>query len=345
MVERYRSVFHPETQKLLEQDAKKKAIEKLAGTRETIVTIRTVGALVKEAIEKGNASRVQQDIARVLIGEHAVPLADKSQFPHVMRELGYNAPDSMVITTDMPTTKRITTVHTYYGKKQVDHVFCKPLNGARQRDLNHFPINDPQLTTYVKSVNEDVLIQEYKPHEKTIRYIRYRDNKWTVYVACFAYAGDEVEEEKKYRIPIIGKRKHATSGESIDEFFTSVAGTYAIPVENDAGQLDNLNQFMGGVIHNLEDKLGGSLPFFSCDIGITDMHALAGEYDEQTMRDNAIFFETQDIPNPWGVQIIGDRTNLKSYINMWKLFSKEHGSQMATRARALRQRKKTTTLQ
>lgn len=328
----YLSVFSPDTEELLKKDAK---LHLLSKAKQLISSLRTgidIASIYKEGTIRGTLAQTDQDLMGVLYGEQAIPLGDKSKFPILMRSLGYKAPDSFLITAATSPQEKVSITQQYYEQKGIDHIFCKPLNGTRQRDLKAFQINDPTFASYLESREEDTLVQEFMAHEKVLRYIRYRNVAGRVFVACFEYMQDD-PNQKRPKLPFIGQRKLLASGETINEYVSSIKGTQSIPL-SEADGLENINNFMAQAIDNLEKNLGVELPFFSCDLGVKEMASLK---DQQTIKDSLIFFETQTIPNPWKVN---SRSALMTYRNIWQLFLKEHSFEMIPRLQNLKRKKR-----
>lgn len=336
------SVFNPETQKLLDNERKGEIMGKLTRSLHIVEIGRTLGGIAKEGMENRTLSQAEQDIMEVLHGEYARPLGDKSKFPHLLRSIGYTAPDSVVVQHADMSSARLAEVKAYYHNQNIDHVFCKPVNGSRQRDLYDFSIDTPQFEAHMSQTAglEDMLVQEYKPHEQVLRYIRYKDESGKSFVGCFKYDEDISQQREPYDLLLVGQRKLPGSGETVNELATNMRDTVAIPLSDDQDQLSNLNRFMDTAIAKLELALGGPLPFFTCDIGIEHMADLEGDYDEAKLKKSVIFFESQGLPNPWAGINKEDKSNLVAYINVWRLFLKEHGDDMVKRARKVRKMRK-----
>ena len=186
------SVFNPETQKMLDNERKGEVMGMLTRSLHIVEVGRTLVDIAKEGMENRTLSQAEQDIMEVLHGEYARPLGDKSKFPHLLRSIGYTAPDSIVVQNADTHTDRLAEVKAYYRNRNMEHVFCKPVNGSRQRDLYDFNIDSPQLEAHIAQTTEveDMLVQEYKPHEQVLRYIRYKDESGKSFVGCFRYDED-----------------------------------------------------------------------------------------------------------------------------------------------------------
>lgn len=348
-MERYKSLFDPNVQQRLRTEVEGSTVRLVAKSINLLTVARKSSHLYEKSgnIETGR-SDVDQDAMYALHGDYARVLGDKSRFPGLVRELGYKAPDSYLVKTDKTLPERRgEEVLNYYQNpiKQAEGnaitvLFVKPLNGTWQRDLAAFDTANNEgkgeLKDYLAGVDEYTLVQELMPDQSNFRYMRYRNNSGEVYVACFRFSRDKATD-KKVKLPFIGKRvRSKSSGVTYNKYFETLLNLTSIPLSNDNSQLDNLNKFMDDFTNALETRLGGQLPLLSVDIGISDVEKLGGEYDEEAMRKNVTFFETQTLPLPWELKQHNIPHPLKTYIDMWKLFLKEHGEGVTQRARNLR---------
>lgn len=319
------SFFYPEAQLHLQQSLKGRT---LTETFNDVLIVKWIIGVVKEGLDTGNSSQAQQEVYEILVGPHGRPLADKSRFPGIMRGLGFQAPESLLVTPTLPIEIRVQAIAKHFPESL--DFFVKPLNGSRQRDVDMVPraelLNEEGPLSHQK---EMLLVQDYMPHQLALRYIWYKDGEDNVYSACFAYT--EVDEEHRMQIPLIGSRIISASGETVEQFVGNFLNTRVQPITN--GPLKNINHFMTGVIRTLEDSVGGELPFFSCDLGVVDRQLLRDPYDEASMNSNLVFFETQALPNPWEIRGGQFGKNSKAYLNMWRLMFKEHGREMRVRMR------------
>lgn len=348
-MERYRSLFDPSAQQRLREDVQGSVFRFVATGIDLYRTGKNSLRLYigKGSIETG-LSNSDQDAMYVLHGEHARTLGDKSRFPGLVRELGYKAPENYLLKTDKtPPEDRAGEVLTYYQNparqaegKAITLLFVKPLNGTWQRDLAAFDTTTQEgkedLKKYLAEVEEYTLIQEFMPNNGNFRYMSYRSNGGAIYTACSKFARDK-SADFKVKLPFIGKRIHSkATGVNNNKYLETIINLASIPLDNNNNQLDNLNKFMNGFTNALEARLGGKLPLLSMDIGISDVEKLGGKYDEEVMRENVIFFETQTLPLPWEFKQHNISHPLGTYINLWKMFLKEHGDEIIERAKNLR---------
>lgn len=348
-MERHEFLFDPDVQQRLKKEVKGCTFKSIVqGVSLCRTAIKSLRLYEKKGFVGTGLSNVDQDAMFVLHGEHARILGNKSCFPTLVRELGYKAPESFLVKTDkIPPEKRAEEVLSYYQNRErkargseVTKLFVKPLNGTWQRDLVGFDTSTDEdredLKRYLAEVKEYTLVQELIPHEENFRYIRYRTNSNGVYFACFKYARDKAAD-KKVNMPFIGEKVHAkASGVTNNKYFETLINLTAVPLDNDSHQLDNLNNFIEGFTSVLEVRLGGKLPILSVDIGIVDLQKLGKDYDEETMRNNIVFFETQTLPLSWEFRQHNVPHPFGTYINMWKMFLKEHGEDVLRREKALR---------
>lgn len=349
--EHHRSVFDPDTQKQLAQETKGNNISCAVEVVRIFYAQRSL--LRTPGLENNTQTKLsdeEQDTMAILHGEHARILGDKSRFPGLVREIGYKAADSYLVRTDeVPPHQRGQVALDYYQNPErvakgnkITRLFVKPLNGAWQRDLADFDTSTEEgkdaLNAYLANVSEYTLVQEYMPHEKWLRYMRYQNKKGDVYVACFEFAEDESPTSKRVNIPLIGRKiQYKAQGVNLNEAITSVINTSAIPLGNNDSQLDNLNRFMDEFSKALEKKLGGAVPLLSVDLGISNMQELGGKYDPERMKNNVAFFETQSRPQHWASnRLLFMPYPVKSYIHFWKAFMHEHGNDVVARAKTLR---------
>ncbi|MBI2028137.1 MAG: hypothetical protein HYT07_00875 [Candidatus Levybacteria bacterium] len=187
-------------------------------------------------------------------------------------------------------------------------------------------------------VTEDTLVQEFVPHEKWLRYMRYQNNKDHVYVACFEFTEDESPTSKRVNIPYFGRKiRHRAAGVNLNELLTSVFNTSVRPLSNNDNKLGNLNRFMDEFSTALEDKLGGAVSLLSVDLGVSNMEQLGGEYDFERIKNSVAFFETQTFPQSWAHnRLLIFPYPVKTYIHFWKAFMQEHGKDMVARAITLK---------
>jgi len=269
---------------------------------------------------------VDKELMFLLFGECARVLADKSVFPHIVRSMGYQSPDTMVVSVDSTREECARSVQTYFIGKEVSKLFCKPLHGTWQRGLKIINADQKEIDAYLAQISEDTVVQEYIPHETTLRYTRYQDAHGKVFAACFEFIDRNQPGGRKVRIPVFGRiLAFPKMGVSLDGFIETELNLFALPLSNRVQQHDNLNRFMDRFTEELEEEIGGRLPLLSVDIGIKNMHYLEGGYNEERMRDNMVFFETQTIPHPWRVRGEGYLRMLYRYSRLWRLFFSEHG--------------------
>ena len=348
-VEHHRSVFDPNTQKKLAQETKGGNISGAI----KVARVYLEGSLTRLGRRDNNVqtkfSDKEQYTMAILHGEHARILGDKSRFPGLVREIGYKAPDSYLIKTDeVPPHERGQAVLDYYQNPEreakgdkITRLFVKPLNGAWQRDLAEFDTSTEEgkdaLNAYLANVSEYTLVQEFIPHEKWLRYMRYQNKKGDVYVACFEFAEDESPTSKRVNIPYFGRKwQYKAQGVNLNELLTSLRNTSGVLLDNTDKQLNNLNEFMDEFSEALEKKLGGAVPLLSVDLGISDMQQLGGNYDPERMKNTVAFFETQSTPQSWETKIYPIPHPVKTYIHFWKAFWQEHGKDVAARAKTLK---------
>ena len=353
-VEHHGSVFDPNTQKQLSQETKGNNISGAIKVIQIFHALRDSAHLRKrEGFTQTIFSDREQDIMAILHGEHAKKLGDKSRFPGLVREMGYKAADSYLIRTDeIPRHERGQKALDYFQNPErvtegnyIAKLFVKPLNGTWQRDLAEFDMTVEEgkdaLIEYLANVHEYTLVQEFMPHEKWLRYMRYQNKNGQVYVACFEFSEDESPTSKRVKVPF-GKVQNKPTGVSRNEYYTSIFNTSAIPLANDDNQLANLNTFMDKFSEDLETKLGGAAPLLSVDLGISDMKQLGGNYDPERMKNAVAFFETQGTPQQWDVNRLHlwtfciNTLPVKSYRDFWKAFMQDHGKDVVVRAKALR---------
>lgn len=348
-MERYESLFDPNAQQSLAKEANYNMIRTARDGMTLFLTgKRSIHAYEKSGKVKTGRSDVDQDAMYVLHGEYAQVLGNKHAFPGLVRDLGYKAPESYLLEVDkIPPEKRGEEVLNYYqnparkaNNKTVTLLFVKPLNGTWQRDLAAFDTTTNEgkegLKAYLSKAEENTLIQELMPNRGNFRYMRYRTNNGKIYVACFKFFRDK-SKDKKVKLPFIGKRIYSrAAGATYNRYLETLINLTAVPLGNDKHQLDNLNKFMEGFMSALETRLGGQIPLLSVDIGIEDFEKLEGNYDEATMRKNIIFFETQTLPMSWEYRQHNIPHPIKTYINLGKMFMKEHGDGVLVRARNLR---------
>lgn len=329
----YFSVFEPHVQNKLREEVPTAIPKDFLQNPDLRKAAISIQMRFLQGLRTGEMSQTEQDLMVLLHGERARVLGDKSAFPGLLKQLGYTAPGSLLVHPHSSEDA----IRTYYAEKQIEEVFCKPLNGTRQRDLHPFALETPQFAQYIAGIKEDTLVQEFMPHTSVLRYIQYTDRKGQSYVGCFAYDEDKSERRKVYNIPLLGNIHVKGSGETVNEFLTSAHNTIARPLSNEKAQQDNLQQFMSGAIQKIEKELACPIPFFSCDIGINDMTALEGVYDEEQIKKNVIFFESQGAPNPWGGKKKESREDVKTYWKIWQLYLQEHATEMVPRIDQLRQ--------
>lgn len=347
--ERYASLFDPNAQQALGKEVEGNTIRLLtAGVNLFRTGKKSLLLYQKEGRVETGISNADQDAMYVLHGDHARILGDKSRFPGLVRELGYTAPDSYLVKTDKtPPEERGDNALNYYQNparqkenNAITLLFVKPLNGTWQRNLVAFDTSTNQgkkdLKDYLATVDEYTLVQELMPNQGNLRYMRYKNNGGKVYVACFKFFRDK-SKDKKVKLPFVGKRvRSKASGVTFNKYFETILNLAAVPLTNDNHELDNLNKFMEGFTNILETRLGGRIPLLSVDIGISDMQKLEGKYDEKTMKENVIFFETQTLPISWEFKQHNIPHPLETYINMWKMFLKEYGDEILARSKNLR---------
>lgn len=349
-VENHRSVFDPNTQKQLAQETKGGNISGGIKLARVYLEVSLDRLSRRDKNIQIKFSDEEQDEMAILHGEHARILGDKSRFPGLVREMGYKAPDSYLIRTgEISPHERGQKALDYFQNPEreakgnrITNLFVKPLNGTWQRDLADFDTGTEEgkdeLNAYLAKVSEYTLVQEFMPHEKCLRYMRYQNKKGDVLVACFEFAEDESPASKRMNIPFVGRKiQNKAAGVNLNEQITSVINTSAIPLGNDDNQLDNLNGFMDEFSKALEKKLGGAVPVLSVDLGVSDMQQLGGKYDPERMKNNVAFFETQSRPQHWASnRLLFMPYPVKSYIHFWKAFMHEHGNDVVARAKALR---------
>jgi hypothetical protein len=339
--ETHLSIFDSANQDVLKQASKGNGIRTVAGSLREIPTLLRA-AKDLHTIHKANPVEARGKAMHILHGEHARELGDKGRFPHLVREIGYTASDSVLIPASTPSDQRAEIVRSHYGGKDVPRYFVKPLGGTWQRDLADFESDDPKFNEYIQNVSEDTLVQEFMPHEKVLRYMRYKDKAGKVFVAAFEFAEDESATKKDLKVPFGDKVKLPSHGVNINEYATTVANLTAIPLSNTHGEREHLDRFMDGFMNKLQDKLGGEVPFFSCDIGVKDMGVLEQPYDEEAMKKGIVFFETQATPDSWEYRSHNIPKPLSTYVNLWRLFLKERGGEILQRTKELSNPKSTS---
>lgn len=349
-VERHGSVFDPNTQRQLAKETE----HNVSSGHQMLQVYLTLEILSESRRRKGitqtRFSDTEQDVMAILHGEHARILGDKSRFPGLVRQIGYKAADSLLIRTDeILFDQRGRAALDYFQnperkvrEDEETRLFVKPLNGTWQRDLAEFDTSTEEgrvaFNAYLENVTEYTLVQEFIPHEKCLRYMRYQNKKGQVYVACFEFVEDESSASKRVNIPFFGKKiQRRSAGVNLNEAITSILNTSAIPLGNNDHQLDNLNRFMDEFSKALEAKLGDEVPLLSVDLGISDMQQLGGNYDPERLKNAVAFFETQTSPQSWAhnrFYIVP--YPVKTYRDFWKAFMQDHGKDMVARAKALR---------
>ncbi len=347
------SVFTPEGRETLKGQSRKSIFKQVAGLWENRSFGSAVWDLYVKKFNREELSAAEQDMVEILYGTEARPLGSKIEFPHLMKELGYTAPESLLVKANTPPEDRMEKVKEYFSAKGIEKMFCKPLNSARQRNLRGLKedllLDSEQFKQNIDNITEDTVVQEKMSINGNIRYIRYRDTQGRIYVAAFDYKELGVDQEEKWdgkrlrrrvQIPFASKKdnKKSASGEGRLAMGESMINTWALPLANNDMELGNLNRFISEATTDLEDKLGVKLPFFSCDIGVKDPKALGGEYDVPRLKENVVFIETQGFPNPWGGYRWADRKALRDYMRIWNLYLREHGDEILPRARAMLQK-------
>ncbi len=350
----YSSVFDPRTQDVLHDRAQSgELINRLSLILKNYPVGRVIWDIYNKNFTKEKLSQGEQDMMEVLHGPEARPLGNKVEFPRLMRELGYQAPRGLIVKATLNDEERLAVVKEYYAGSGVENMFCKPLNGTRQRDLvgqtTGLSLESQEFRRYLSALEEDTVIQKKIPISTDIRYIRYRDRKGQNYVAAFQYEegfsdGDKdftsrrperQKARRRIRLPFMGNRINSVSGETLNEMVESMVNMSASSLNNDQHQLSNLNHFLEDAIISLEGKIGVKLPFFSCDIGINNFESLRGEYNFDQLRSNISFIETQGFPHPWAGYNLSDKPALNTCLNMCMLYLREHGASMQSRVRAV----------
>ncbi len=290
---------------------------------------------IKEGwVGQRSLSANDQDLMAVINGEHARQLGNKAEFPHLVREIGYKAPDSKLVRFEANETVKETELEQYFRNKPY-RLFAKPLNGSWQRNLLGLDVGLTlqEIKDRVCIMNEDYLVQEYLPTKKENewRYIRYKSTNGTTYAACFQYGHDTTE--RPIHVPFIGAKLMSAQGISVDEVLTAANEHVPVVFSNDKGQFNRLSAFIEQFVHDLETRLGGEIPFLSMDVGLFDPTILDSNVSLDEMKQQIVFYETQTTPQPWQLKQHSDMPNTReSYFNLWKLMFKERSSNILSRA-------------
>ena len=260
-------------------------------------------------------SEMDQKLFAQFYGEQTAVLGNKAEFPHFMRKIGFPSPLSALVQPEQDLTKTMEYIQSSLGSKT--SYFLKPLDGVFQ--IGAHEVHQEQLQNEIKHIQEPTLVQENVPHKRWIRCIRYKDTQGYVYFAAFEY--DKESTAGKFT-----SKATKITFTSLKRFMKNKASP-----ANDA-ETSNLFHYIEDLLLVMQKELHTQIPYFSCDIGLVDEDLVnSKKYNLEQMKLATSFFETQNFPSPWEITSQNTSHPIKTYINLWKLFIKEHGKEMLAR--------------
>ncbi len=284
--------------------------------REWIEVAMLIGQRVPIMLRSRHAAQAdkQEMTFRVINGEvGAGILPRKDQFAGFVRDLGYLAPNSIVIETgtDPEDINRLID-KSLPGEKSY---FVKPVNGIGGRDTKLIT-DKTELINDLAHSTEDNLVQSDETPQEDWRYILHRDASDSEKIWRIAYkkirptvvgdgkstveqlvqSADNIPDDRKQKIigkigvkakvvpPAALELPVATSGNITN-------GAYGkLPEPN---ELDRMDKFMARFVSDLEQQLGTKLDTQCFDLGIKDKSIFEGDYDFEKMRRSVVFYEFQ----------------------------------------------------
>lgn len=248
-------------------------------------------------------------------------LQDKFLFGNLVRELGYQAPQSVLISTGAQEDEllsKVTALNTDDPRR-----FCKPLGGNGGKGV-YLAATPEDAVMFAQNRGQEYLIQTFEEPQQEWRYILHRDNSqmqtgtmpgWRMTyekirpkvvgdgsssVAQLVQADTTIPDYAKNYYFKYQKRIHSNrvndvpeSGEQVElcDSGNMDKGAYIkTPEEHESQNLDN---FMLRFFQDLEDRIGSPINTFAVDIGVRDPSILDGKFDFEKMRDNIVFYEFQ----------------------------------------------------
>lgn len=278
----------------------------------------------KLIIEKkaGETPAQKQRLHKLFNGEAgAEVLQDKFLFGNLVRELGYQAPQSVLVSTGAQDAELLSQVDAL--DTDVPRRFCKPLGGNGGKGV-YLAATPEDAVMFAQNRGQDYLIQTFEEPQQEWRYILHRDNSqlqpdtmpgWRMTyekirpkvvgngsssVAQLVQADTTIPDYAKNYYFKYQRRIHSNSlndvpasGEQIELCDSGNMDKGAYIRTPEEGESQNLDNFMLRFYQDLEDRIGSPINTFAVDIGVKDPSILDGTFDYEKMRDNIVFYEFQ----------------------------------------------------
>lgn len=126
----------------------------------------------------------------IVNGHESTPLASKSEFPRIIRELGYRSPTQCIVSNNCTIDEFSMQLRMIFGETFQEKSFLvKPLHGSQGNGVHLFPHtvdkdHIQKLFLYSTSLQEELILQEYIPSMKEGRIILHKDpqnTEWRFY--------------------------------------------------------------------------------------------------------------------------------------------------------------------
>jgi len=262
-------------------------------------------------------SVMDQSIFASMYGESASVLGNKAEFPGLMKRIGFSAPDSVLVKPEDNRTESQKSILDVIGSRNT--YFVKPLDGINE--IGAHSIEACDLTSELEQLTQPTLVQEFIPHKRCIRCIRYQDKNGKIYFAAFEYddktrVGQVFDNSTKDNLKNLYKLLHVQAAPANDK------------------ETNNLFLYIEEAVAALQNSLNIELPFFSCDLALREgsESIISGEkYNSEEMKTATSFIETQNFPGPWEMKHKNTSRPIATYLYLWELFIKEHGKEMIAR--------------
>ena len=272
-------------------------------------------------LEWGNLRPVQQGIIQryaraidIIADESTELLGRKDEFVRIMRELGYWAPETVVVRGDGVDVEEL---RNRLLALDCPSYLLKPVIGSKGRGLVRHHNVDGALehAVYMK---DDYLFQSNLPIARDYRYMIYVDTsgrRWRVGYEkrspYFLSDGRPLYQQilsrksqlTRRQLQALRDRYGNQTWQNIPEgtrLYYALSGNIAqsaIYDILDADEPENLDRFMEVVLDDLEKYCGRQITWFCLDLGSTTDDLLKGAYDYSRLREQMVFFEFQFFAN------------------------------------------------
>jgi hypothetical protein len=248
------------------------------------------------------------------IGSDILP--DKIKFAHLVREMGYSSPASVIVEKGDINEELLHQIEALDPDQS--NRFCKPTDAKRGRGTKLVATPEEALS-FVAQAGRDYLVQTAEVPQQDWRYIfhgqavtqsekdtwriAYEKVRPSIVGDSQSTVGELVKRsgaipsyaKRKYRKRANGDEKNYKPGKD-EEVVVIDTGNISKGAYGRLGtseELKNLDRFMEAFQKDLEQTIGQKIPTLCVDIGVKDAAALTEAYDFDKLRKNIVFYEFQ----------------------------------------------------